>query len=85
MVRRTFKKIKDLLAAGKFLMGHHAQRRAEERLIAPSDIRNVGKTANSCRIQDDGSYLVSGLDLDDEELTLVVKLVDDELFIKTTW
>ncbi len=59
----------------------HARKRMRERSVRKDDIYEAIATAKSCDEQEDGTWRLEGLDMDEDELTLVIELEGEDLII----
>ena len=66
--------IKQYLKSGQFVYSIHCDRTAEERVVTDEDIRTVGRTAHTAKLQPSGAYKVIGYDESDLELTVICRL-----------
>jgi hypothetical protein len=68
--------IRGYAAAGRYAVSAHARKRMRERSVREGDLRNALVNAGACVEQADGTWKVSGEDLDGDELTVVVAIED---------
>lgn len=74
MPRKTVQRIKQHLINGEFRYSIHCDRTADDRIITDEDIRNVGRTTHTAKLQANGSYKFVGFDEQDMELTVICRL-----------
>lgn len=74
MPRKTVQKIRQHLINGEFRYSIHCDRTADDRIVTDEDIREVGRTAHTAKLQSNGSYKFVGYDDQDMELTFICRL-----------
>ena len=67
--------IRGYASANRIEFTHHAYQRMAQRRVSVNDVGEALRNANDCRCND-GSWRVSGPDLDGENLRLIVVLED---------
>lgn len=75
MPRKMVLRIKRLLAEGRFRYSLHCAVNAAERSVTYADIRQVGHTAQSAKLQQNGTYKLIGLDAQKLQLTVICRLI----------
>lgn len=78
MARKTAQKIQKLLRDGLFRYSIHCDQTRMHRVVTDEDIRNVGRTAHTTKLQSNGGYKVIGYDETELELTVVCRLTKSE-------
>lgn len=64
----------------------HCDQTSSDRIVTDEDLRNVGRTAHTAKLQDNGAYKVIGFDEMDLELTVICRLsVKTNLLIITVY
>lgn len=84
MVRRVVARIKQALVDGRFVFSIHATAQFDKRYFQQGDLRNVGRTLISAINQGDDSYKVTGLDLDDMEVKVVCRFIEEKKLLIIT-
>ena len=86
MPRRTVQKILKLLREGRFRYSIHCDQTRMNRVVTDEDLRNVGRTAHTTKLQANGAYKVVGHDESELELTVVCRLMESrDLLIITVF
>lgn len=78
MPRKTADRILKLLRDGRFRFSIHCDQMRTDRVVTDEDIRNVGRTARTTKLQDNGSYKVIGQDDSEQELTVVCRPMESQ-------
>ena len=68
--------VRGYAGANRIILSRHAERRMDQRGASYEDVRHALANAHDCRGQHDGTWRVSGADLDGDEVTIVVALED---------
>lgn len=76
MPRKTVERVHELLREGKFRYSVHCAEKLADRVVTDEDIRCVGRTAHSTRLQDGGSWRVTGRDECELEMTVVCRVLE---------
>lgn len=74
MPRKTVQKIRQHLINGEYRYSMHCERTAYDRIVTDEDIRQVGQTAFTAKLQRNGSYKLIGFDAQNMELTVICRL-----------
>lgn len=74
MPRKTVDLIKRALREGDFVYSIHCAQAAFDRIVTHQDVRKVGKTAQTAKLQNNGAYKIVGFDENDMELTVVCRV-----------
>ena len=74
--RKTAERIHELLREGRFCYSVHCAAKLVTRVVTDEDIRSVGRTAHTTRLQDGGSWKVTGRDECDLEMTVVCRALE---------
>lgn len=88
MPRKTAQKIQKLLREGRFRYSIHCVQTQNERVITGEDIKAVGRTAHTTKLQANGAYKVVGYDESKLELTVMCRFMEldsEELLIITVF
>lgn len=78
MPRKTVQKIHKLLRDGQFRYSIHCDQTRFHRVVTDEDIRNVGRTAHTTKLQASGAYKVVGCDEGELELTVVCRVIESQ-------
>ncbi len=73
--------ILELLSEGSFKISYHAHIRMNERNVTTEDIKECGKTAYRFAQQDPYKFRIDGMDLNNDELTVVCAFKNDLLIV----
>lgn len=71
----------EFIISGHYILTHHAYLRMQERAITDGDIRECARTAKKIEPQDGGKFRIQGLDLSEEETTIVCALSNNVVII----
>jgi hypothetical protein len=66
---------------GQFFVSIHGRERQDQRSAQRADIRQALRTASSALLQENGRWRVEGVDLDEDDLTLIVVFEDGVVVI----
>lgn len=66
-------RLKRLLAEGRFRYSLHCAVSVAERTVTHADIRQVGHTAHSAKLQQNGTFKLIGLDAQEMRLTVICR------------
>ncbi len=78
MPRKTAQKIHRLLREGRFRYSIHCDQTSLDRVVTDEDIRNVGRTAHTTKLQTNGSHKVIGYDENELELTVICRIMESQ-------
>lgn len=78
MPRKTADKIHQFLREGRFRYSIHCDQTRIDRVVTDEDIRNVGRTAHTTKLQANGAYKVVGHDEGELDLTVVCRLMESQ-------
>ena len=84
MPRVKAQKVRALLSRGSFRYSIHCFQSALDRIVTDEDIRRVGRTAHTVKLQLNGAFKVIGMDDSDEELTVVCRFIESESLLVIT-
>lgn len=74
MPRKTVDLIKQALREGDFVYSIHRAQSAFDRIVTHQDVKMVGKTCQTAKLQKNGTYKIAGFDDNDIELTVVCRV-----------
>jgi hypothetical protein len=85
--RKTVERVHEILREGKFRYSVHCTEKLADRVVTDEeDIRCVGRTAHSTRLQDGGSWRVTGQDECELEMTVVCRVLETrDLLLNTVY
>lgn len=78
MPRKTVQKIHKLLREGRLRYSIHCDQSRMDRVVTDEDIRNVGRTAHTTKLQANSAYKVAGYDESELKLTVVCRLMESQ-------
>lgn len=76
MPRKIAQRIHKLLREGRFRYSLHCDQKRMERIVTDEDLRAVGRTAYTTKLQANGAYKVIGYDESELELMVVCRLME---------
>ena len=86
MPRNTVQRILKLLRDGRFRYSIHCDQTRMERVVTDEDLRAVGRTAHTTKLQANDSYKVVGCDEGEIKLTVVCRFMElQDLLIITVF
>lgn len=78
MPRKTAQKIHKLLREGRFRYSIHCDQTRMDRVVTDEDIRSVGSTVHTTKLQANNAYKVIGYDESELELTVICRVMESQ-------
>lgn len=78
MPRKSAQKIQKLLREGRFRYSIHCDQTSLDRVVTDEDIRSVGRTAHTIKLQTNGAFKVIGYDESELKLTVVCRFMESQ-------
>ena len=78
MSGKSAQKIQKLLSEGRFRYSIHCDQTSLDRAVTDEDIRSVGRTAYTIKVQTNGAFKVIGYDESELKLTVICRLMESE-------
>jgi len=80
-VEEALDEIQEHARWGRVSLTTHARQRMRQRSVTIDDVYEAIATARHCVEQDNGTWLLEGFDMDEDDLTVVVELEGEDLII----